>query len=693
LVVGAMLSYQWFGKSPELGTTPVARFSVVRASDALVRTGAVITTLAEGQGLGEGVTVIAKDDAVVLDCSDANEGRQPAAQVTLRSGGEVRLQGGSPLLVDGTLELRTERPMLVQLIDGSRVELGSGVYHLDVLAQRSIDAPLRGVDTDYAVRVEVLDGEDARLVRDARAGGGTFAIGTNMVGRYSGYAAVTIDSMPRPSSMGNQATPAGRETTPLPMTTPDFVGFVARTARGEAPRSARVQIDYLGSAGQQTASVLTDESGRFELAAGSGIKGKWLVLQAQPPAGRMDLGLSLPQIYPLQRSNDNYTTNRSIELAGEWVVRGSVTDVLGESLAGVRMVPCLYDSAFGTLQPWPSLMVATDSAGQFQLRGLPMTWPLHQTLGVCVLGDMHEAQFVPLPTTVGAPGADLRVQLTALQPIELRGLPPGASVELLESLAELPRGCAARRYVVQADARGNAPGLRRGRGQLWLRTGSEAQPALRLLVPEGGAGIYVPGSEPEREFGSEFRPLGGIVSTPFLLSSSNRYLRCRGALSTSPELIVVDRATGRAVNNVELYAVRMGQGGEDIRLLGVQDANSVPIELESADQMLVALGADGALARVPTNSVLMGRRLLPLLLAAAGTVEVDAPLRPATGPLAMAFEPRVAAGAAPLPTIYRFADVASGWAVRGLPAGDYTVRLGSRLLSVNVPAGGRVTLR
>ena len=296
-------------------------------------------------------------------------------------------------------------------------------------------------------------------------------------------------------------------------------------------------------------------------------------------------------------SDLSYTTNRTVELGGEWVIRGSVIDVLGESLGGVRILPCLYDSAFGQLQPWPALMVATDSAGQFQVRGLPTFLPAHQTLGVCVLGDIHEAQFVPVPAASSAPTAGLRIQLEALQPVELRGLPPGATVEILESLARLPNGCGARRHVVHADARGNAPGLHRGRGRLWLRTGSEAQPALRELVPEGGAGIYVPGAEPEREFGSEFRALGGIVGSPFLLASGNRYLRSRAPTSSSPELIVVDRSTGRAVGNVEIYAVRAAPGGEEVRLLGVQDSNSVPIELESADQTLVAIGADGEIGR------------------------------------------------------------------------------------------------
>jgi hypothetical protein len=79
LVVGAMLSYQWLGSPPGAGPSLVSRFSVVRAADALIRTGAVVTPLADGQGLGEGVTILAKEDEVVFDCSDASEGRQPAA--------------------------------------------------------------------------------------------------------------------------------------------------------------------------------------------------------------------------------------------------------------------------------------------------------------------------------------------------------------------------------------------------------------------------------------------------------------------------------------------------------------------------------------------------------------------------------------------------------------------------------------
>src|SRR5262249_51599504 len=99
----------------QISITVPARFSVVRADRASTREGA---RLSPGDGYGEGTVIVVKNGgSTVLDCSDQTSGNQPAAQITLRGDGELCMHGGLPLLVEGTMEVKSHRPMAVNLGD------------------------------------------------------------------------------------------------------------------------------------------------------------------------------------------------------------------------------------------------------------------------------------------------------------------------------------------------------------------------------------------------------------------------------------------------------------------------------------------------------------------------------------------------------------------------------------------------
>ena len=55
-------------------------------------------------------------------------GGAPAATLDIRGGGEVRLQNGAPLLVNGRVGIVTNRPVEIPMSDDSSLRLGNGEY-------------------------------------------------------------------------------------------------------------------------------------------------------------------------------------------------------------------------------------------------------------------------------------------------------------------------------------------------------------------------------------------------------------------------------------------------------------------------------------------------------------------------------------------------------------------------------------
>src|SRR4030095_12208110 len=117
-------------------------------------------------------------------------GQQPAADIKVGGDSELGLQDGYPLLARGSIEVHAKREMTLLLADGSRIALGEGEYHISATEQSSVFDALAAAATPLSVRVEVLDGDPARLGRD---GGSPVAVAVGQVGLYgSGISGVAV---------------------------------------------------------------------------------------------------------------------------------------------------------------------------------------------------------------------------------------------------------------------------------------------------------------------------------------------------------------------------------------------------------------------------------------------------------------------------------------------------------------------
>ena len=699
LVVCGLILVRWqTGSLFGIGLS-AAHWSVVQSTNSFYYDGDRIVDLEEGQGFGEGARVIVRNGKVVFDFLDSSTNlEQPVAQVTVSSDSEVRLKDGIPLLVDGSMELHSQRALSVSFIDGSQVLLGSGVYYLDLLTERSVDSALRAGAFDTAVQVEVIAGEAAVIVRDRSLWLPDAVVTMGQVARYRGFASVTIESIASSGSTLGAARTGQPAPNPVPAAAPDLVGYAVIQSVGSPPLPlASLIVDYLGESGKRQANLTTDEAGLFALGARSGLKGDWVIIQARPPTGREDLGLVVPQAVRLQLGLTTHILNDAVRFSPAALASGQVVDAEGRALVSVSLVPCLYDNLSGHIQALLNMAIQTDQSGHFELRGLPSKLQQHQSLCLIVFDELHQVAFVPLPGDAQAVQAftGLQVRLASQRRIGLQNLPANSNCEIYEELLGMPGGCGARRLSIGTDSMGRIAELSVGNGRLWLRGGTPVQPTIRLLAAsEADPLIFNYASELPREMATVFRPLSSLLGTSVLLSSESRYQEIIATPITSPELLVIDRGSNRLVANVELFALKNDSAnGPSVRFIGIQDSVPVRVSLLPGEQEFLAIGPDGAIARAAAESVMVGGRILPLILVAGGQVEIAPPLRPADGRLMLRLQPAVVPGRSPLPVQFRLVTAADGWRLSGVPAAAYTVLDSEqRTFSITVPANGIVIL-
>jgi hypothetical protein len=671
----------------------VARFSVIKAIDSYYRDNGVLLPLRSGAGFGEGVAFVVKAGSTTFDCSDTVRGTQPAAQVTLRGDSEVRLRGGSPLLVEGTMEVKSHRPMVINLGDGARVELSAGLYHFDVMPALAFDTAVSAAERELSVRIEVIDGGTAKIVREVEPTDVTLAVG--QVGRYRGSSAMHVDPMD-PGALSSQAGSSRQAAPQPPVEAPDFSGYVFTRPQGTPSAGSRATISYLNAQGLTLVNLLSDVDGRFEIAAGSGLRGDVVVLRVQPPVGRSDLGVSVSDAYPLLRSGAGTNLQQLLPLDPSPLVSGVVVDTAGRGLFGVRVVPCLYDSVLGLVLPWTDISASTQADGSFQLQGLPTSAPVHQTVGIIALDTERQPTFTPLPLPGSAAfwSLTIRIELPPRREVDLRNLPPNSVCEIIEELPGLPSGWGAQVYTVHTNGSGRYNDLRCGSGALWLRAGTPSHPQLRSIQSTHSGSSWAPTND-TRDPALVFRLMTSVSSTPFWLASGYRHEFFRAERGDAPELTVNDRDAVARVAGAQVFALRPGIGVPQVRFLGIQDGGTtLRADVDVCEQELVAIGRDGAVARAPVQSLMLsGARVQPMLMAASGRVLVGEALRPASGVLPLRFEPHETSVFGTRPPMFRFATAAEGWVLSGVPAGDYTVRDPQmHPFVITVPANGQALL-
>jgi hypothetical protein len=462
---------------------------------------------------------------------------------------------------------------------------------------------------------------------------------------------------------------------------------------------SRASISYLSAQGLTPVNLLSDPDGRVEIAPGSGLLGSFVVVRVQPPVGRSDLGISVPDAYPVHTGAGS-NQQQLLPLDPSVPVTGVVVDTAGRGLLGVRIVPCLYDSVLGLVLPWTDISTSTQADGSFELTGLPTSAPVHQTIGLIALDLERQSTFTPLPmpgsVAFTSLASSIRIELPPRRELDLRNLPPNGVCNIIEELPLLPGGCGVQVHTVHASANGRANDQHFGTGALWLCAGTAAHPQLRPIQPTHSGSTWAPTNE-LRDQTQVFRPMTQVQNTSFALASGYRYEFFRAERTESPLLTVSDRDALRSVSGAQVFALRAGVGVPQVRFLGIQDGATTlraDVDVDSGELELVAIGRDGAVARAPAQSLLLsGGRVQPMLMAAPGRVQVSEALRPGSGVLPLRFEPHETSVFGSRPPMFRFATAAEGWVLSGVPAGDYTVRDSqNRAFVISVPANGQVLL-
>lgn len=676
-----------------------SHISVVRAQQLWQPGAGNRMMLRPGEGAGEGsVLELEEEGAADIEFYDASiVGEQPAAQIRMRGGVELRIEQQLHLM-RGSIEVESQRAMSVLLADGSTVDLGAGIYHISVVEQMSPFDDLLPTAGRHGVRVDTLDGEAAHINRDQSA---TTVVAAGQSGRYSrGLLGIAVENLPQPILTGTSGAATSRKPADR-IEDPDLRGTVL-DAFGGPVAEARVQIFYPTDSGMAERELGTDASGVYLLPPGSGIRDGYALVSITPPPGRTDLSFLPLDAKPLLVTEGAGFEIATATLGRSSLLRGRLSGSL-QDRQNARVVPCFYDEVLGQVWPWFEGAVSTDRDGRFALAGLPSRLLAHQTAAVLVYHPNGDVAFqpIPLPESPAALGSDLRISMLPLRDMTVRGMPANRTSVLLEEVVRMPAGAGLRRHVVTADSDGIAAGLRLGRGRLWLEVAGTQPPALRPVAVLG-SGLAEVGGEilPRSSVLPSTVSVPGVPGNSLEIAVQSRFAGAR-LEPTVGEDLYVQGVYGPLATEVQLYALapRLG-GGYRSRFLGLSRASSgLRIGFEAGETEVLAIGPDGqSCVRANVMNLREGvvaGRLAPLRLQSTGTAQLAHELEPHyVRTLGTLWQPTDVGHAGARPVLYRILAENDAWKARGIPAGEYQVLDDNgRSFHVRVQAGEQVEIR
>ncbi|MCK5945111.1 MAG: zf-HC2 domain-containing protein [Planctomycetes bacterium] len=661
--------------------------------------------LAAGDSLGEQQSLwVRRGGAVRIDWHDTSERAQPAATMEV-TGGELKLEDGSPLLVDGKILIETNRGVAIPMADGSRIELHVGEYVIaaeipsDMLDDEAHEPDGGGsaLPGELRIEVEVRSGEPAQVVR-SNAPVAVVSIGRS--GVYSGSGAIELS----PGPLADLGGRTGR--TPV---TPEIIepsnalsGYVVGPG-GVPSRDTEVLLAYASQSQVVQAWQLSRENGNFLVEGEAPCESDFAVVMAVP-APNLGQAFVAPHPVALLRQNGFAHLNKPVQVHGSIALRGLVRDNAGQVRVHARIKPCIVDELFGTVMMLVGHFTTTDANGVFRVDGLPATLPKHQHLAVLVWQDGVEPTIVPVPVrgdVLAVPDV-LPITVQKDRSIQLHQLPVNTPLTIFEEVPGLPLGTAVVVHQVTSDAQGRVLAAMVGRGRLWLLTGTPLFQMVQPLVLDQIAGLprYRPDGPPV-DLRRRFRQLQNVIGTNMRLAHHYRYENIEVQpienVVSSQALRVVDEF-GRTVEGCEVFAVAQSITRllPDARFLGMTNAAGVlSLGNVKTHEDVFVIGPAGGVAWVSRPGSL--GLAVSVTLQASGRVLLDESLRPdPANPVqqrALIFRRD---GAEVLngmrPVAVRFAGVANSWEVSGLPPGHYWVELDQQVYEINVPSQGFVRL-
>jgi hypothetical protein len=679
--------------------------------------------LGSGDGLGPGEKLwVGVDGEVFVDLIDASAKSQPAATLQVTDSGQVRMQGGDPVLEVGHMRVETLRDVSFLMDDGSRLGMGVGEYAIVVEDLRgrhgSGKNPMPG---DLRISVQVLRGDDAEVVRMGQV---SAFVSQGELGVYQGTERLSVTRGQGGVSSGSQNAERKPPVGTQEPTEAVFSGVVLESMG--APAVGSDVIVAFGSGGRARSWVTrVGGDGRFEFVTGAmgsamACDSPFAIVQVIPSSSRDELGLTAPDVFRLAYVEGNARLERSPVIGQSWPLTGQVVDENGQPRSGVRLLPCITDELFRSVCPWSEGQATSDAQGNFRIARLPATLPAHQHLDILLLHPDLEPTVIPVPArdlpVVRMFSQRFRAHTTRTVRLHLTvpavpgsmggSVPLPGSFQILEEVVGLPPGVAMCRHQVTADASGLVAAVNVGRGTLWLRSSSSSgsgplgKEQLSQLVEFGGENPPRYGIETgsPRSFGSVFQTAELLAGTDVALASGFRFQHYSTlGVNSAPigqTIYVRDAQANRALSGAMVFAVQ-ANGTREIgpsRFLGLTNGNGSLVLDLVANESVVVISADGAIGFTGGGNV--GTDVL-VSLRANGTVQLDnsvLPVDPTVAVVTVRLQ-RVDVTIPGLqPELVRFASVADGWLAKDIPPGSYRATIDGRTYPVEVPSLGLVVL-
>lgn len=705
----ASIVFSW-GMAADREPERSARLVVTNADGA---TGVAGRPLKSGDCLGdEQVLWVGEGGAARVEWHDVSSLRQPAATLDLRGGGEVRLQNGAPLLVNGKIGVVTNRPVEIPMTDGSSLRLGKGEYVIEAMEAEVPKDWLRDPDQkphspfELVVEVEVLSGQDLVIRRSV----GTDVVAAGTIGVYEGSSTVTR----RPGSLGlasNQgAVPERRSPAVASPNQTNIAGMVVDRL-GYPSGGASVVLSFRSAGMQRYLTLVSESDGSFSETTDWSCDRLFAIVQVEPAAGRMDLGVTPPQAMPVIRLQSNVQLASSLVLHEAAPLQGRVIDDFEIPRSDVRVLPCIVDELFGTVLPLWTGQTTTDVGGSFQIKRLPSRLPPHQYLVVVLFDPQLEPTVVPVPERGSDLGNEWWLPLTMvarrLQLVQLRNLSDDTTVHIFEEIPGLRGETAVVKRTAETNSEGRVYNFPIGRGRLWWRRGQAPNLTVRELVRDASSSSSIPryyptpGSVPLQPLHNVFHPMADISGTDLQLAPSYRHQvlgvdpASTPSSSESAQTLWVVDSLGHSVANAQVFSLQATgpRGSVQTKFHGFTSAaGGFPLAGVAPESNLYVLGPDGAAGQVTIGT----GPWIQVSLVPTGSVVVGESLRPtgseAAGILTVRFERLGLSTAGMRPVAVRFTSAYKDWEIKGLPPGAYRVVIGENVREVEVPAGGFATI-
>jgi hypothetical protein len=652
--------------------------------------------LGPGNGLGEQQSMwVRHGGGAQVAWHDSSQQVQPAATLQVQHG-EVQFRDGAPVLVNGRIEIDTNRPVSIPMGDGSRLDLGLGQYVvtadlppdlLGVGSQPTEPSMFAQAPTELFIEIEVRRGDPAEVVRTAIGGG---FVPAGQIGVYQGESPINYRPAPTGSGpVGGVTRTEAERSESGPEAAASMAGQVVD--RGGGPGvGAEVFLSFASAGIVHNLGQVVTADGRFAAALASVVESGFAIALAHPAAARRDLGMCAPDAVQLVRHDRAVTLASPIVLDAAAPLLGVVRDEFGLPRKGVQVVPAVTDELFGHVLPLLSGSVATATDGSFRIDALPARLPAYQNLVLLLLHGAFEPAVVPVPHR-GHAAASLTASsfvVRHLRSVRLHWLPANATLQVFEEVDGLPPGTALWRRSVTTDAFGRVASFLVGHGRLWLRGGPVATPMLRELRMDETAPtpLFSPVPGLPSPMASVFRPLQGIDGTGLEIVHSYRHQRfpvTMPANSAAASALVAVDAVGHPVAGAQVFSVAAtGPGGlAEVRFLGFTSGQGVASLANVAnddDVVVVGVDASAAWVRRPQSQGMS----VPALVQAPGRVQLHPSLRPAPTAseqvVTVRFEPHDdVAGRLQLPAVRYFSE-GTGWEVGDLLPGEYGAQCGGQ---------------